>query len=95
MLYEIEGPYTKIGTAINVKYRLSSLRNGNPRKLNLHKIWHVSSRADALKLEREVLIRAVSKRVDGRDWVLLSHELAVILVLAAARDLGIALKEVA
>lgn len=92
--YELEGPYTKVGTASNVKYRLSSLRNGNPRELVLYAVWRVSSRLEAFTLEREVLSRAEAKRVPGRDWVMLSHRVSAKLVEAVASELGIPVKEI-
>lgn len=94
VVYELEGLYTKIGTASNVKYRLSSLRNGNPRELRPYAVWRVSSRLEAFTLERTVLARAGAKRVAGRDWVMLSHQITAKLVEAAASELGIPLKEI-
>lgn len=94
VLYEDDGPYTKIGTALTVKYRLSGLQNGNPRKLLLFKVWHVSGRAAAMRIERAALARSEPKRVKGRDWVMLSHQVAAALVEKCAAEVGVNLREV-
>jgi hypothetical protein len=94
IVYELDGLYSKIGTAATVQYRLSGLQNGNPRKLVLFKSWRVASRSDAFKVERAALARAEPKRVPNRDWVLLSHFVAAELVEAAAVELNIPMKEV-
>ena len=94
VVYELEGPYTKIGTAGTVAYRVASLRDGNPRKLEIYKSWRLSSRENAFKVERAALARAEAKRVPGRDWVLLSHNLAAKLVEGAATELEITMEEI-
>lgn len=93
ILYEQEGLYSKIGTAAVVQYRVASLQNGNPRKLVLHKYWHLKSRAQAFAVEKAALEKAEVKRVPGRDWVLLSHIMAAELVKEAADELNIEMIE--
>lgn len=63
------GAYSKIGTAANPKYRLESLRNGNPRPLVIAATWRLASRDEAFKLEKAALVAMGIGRSPGRDWV--------------------------
>jgi hypothetical protein len=84
--------HVKIGTAANIKYRLSSLQPGNPRKLTLVASWHFNSRADALSVERAALAAVGDGRLVGRDWIKVSPALVVSLVEETIVQLQVALR---
>lgn len=63
------GP-TKVGTAINVKYRVDGLRHGNWRELVIRKTFQVKDRGAALALEKRVHQHFHGRRLFKRDWFL-------------------------
>lgn len=69
LIEEDGGAFCKIGTALTLDYRLSGLKNGNPRVLMIVKSWHLSSRASARAAEARALELCSDLRLLGRDWV--------------------------
>jgi hypothetical protein len=69
LVEEEGGAFCKIGTALTINYRLSGLKNGNPRPLALARSWHFASRELALKVEKKALELSGDRRLTGRDWV--------------------------
>ena len=63
-----DGP-VKIGTAVNVEYRINSMRAGNWRRLMVARTFAVRSRSLALRIEREALSQLSDCRIPTRDWV--------------------------
>lgn len=88
VLSEEGGEYSKIGSATNIKYRVSGLRNGNPRDLSVACDWHFTGRAGARAVEARALKLAGSKRIPGRDWLRATPEQAIELVETAISDLA-------
>lgn len=69
LVEEEGGSFCKIGSALTIDYRLSGLKNGNPRPLTLAMSWHFASRASARAVERKALELSGDRRIPGRDWV--------------------------
>jgi hypothetical protein len=69
LLEEEGGAFCKIGSALTIDYRLSGLKNGNPRALTIAKSWHLSSRSGARSVEARALELCGNRRLPGRDWV--------------------------
>jgi hypothetical protein len=69
LVEEDGGSFCKIGTALTIDYRLSGLKNGNPRKLTLARSWHFASRPEAMAVEKKALNLCGDRRLAGRDWV--------------------------
>lgn len=61
-----DGP-VKVGIARNAIWRVSSLRGGNPRTLNLRAVWEFPDRPSVLKAERDVQARFAGARLVG-EW---------------------------
>lgn len=74
--------FSKIGSACRPQYRIDSIRNGNPRKLEIIKTWHLNSREIARRVEREAIL-SMPSRVKNRDWIAGSPEDAISAVEAA------------
>ncbi|WP_430649824.1 GIY-YIG nuclease family protein [Bradyrhizobium ottawaense] len=69
LVEEEGGAFCKIGTALTLDYRLSSLKHGNPRPISIVKSWHMASRHAALQAERKALELCGDSRLKGRDWI--------------------------
>lgn len=69
LVEEEGGAFCKIGSALTIDYRLSGLKNGNPRRLALARSWHFASRAVARAVEKKALELCGDRRIAGRDWV--------------------------
>jgi hypothetical protein len=87
VISEAGNQFCKIGTARNLKYRIDGLGTGNPRPLKLVNSWHLSSRDEAFKVEREILNRLVECRVAGREWFECPPRVLVDAVDIVIRDL--------
>lgn len=95
VLAEDGGEYSKIGSALNFRYRLAGVQGGNPRKLILCAVWHFKDRGHARQVEAWALGRADVERVAKRDWVKCRPERAIELVKLAIRAAGHECAEVA
>jgi hypothetical protein len=58
----------KIGTANDVKYRLASLQNGNPRRLVIAAAYKFGNRTAALAVEKAIHAEFAEFRLPDRDW---------------------------
>lgn len=84
-VYVISVPgFSKIGTAANVGYRLSSLQNGNPHPLQLAAVWHFGCRNEARAVERTALA-SIFDRLPQRDWCRCSPFFTIAAVEQAIR----------
>jgi hypothetical protein len=89
VLSEEGDSYSKIGSALSVKYRVDGLRNGNPRILAVIQQWHFTSRAGARAVEARALALGDEYRLKNRDWLRLSARDSVHLVELAMAELGV------
>lgn len=80
--------FSKIGSALTVDYRLSSLGNGNPRKLTVVRDWHFTNRSGARAVEKRALDISGATRLTGRDWLRCPYWVAIEYVEIAITELS-------